>query len=119
MAILVAVAIPSLIINSLASETVVLLAEALENNICWPKLQIYIAETACMCLEGITLVSVTIQEWKKRKKPQDKDSQKTVGEFYNYRGLSNCKGRRRRNQGSYLATYNLVWPQHPKDQSIL
>ena len=60
MAILVAIAIPSLIINSLASETVVLLAEALENNICWPKLQIYIAETACMCLEGITLVLVTI-----------------------------------------------------------
>jgi len=60
MAILVAIAIPSLIINSLASETVVLLAEALENNICWPKLQIYIAETACICLEGITLVSVTI-----------------------------------------------------------
>ena len=34
-------------------------AGALEDETCWPKFQICAAETACMCLEGITLVSVT------------------------------------------------------------
>jgi len=68
MAILVAIAISSLIINSLVSETVILLAEALENNICWPKLQIYAAERACMCSEDITLVSVTITRVEEEKK---------------------------------------------------
>ena len=59
MAILVILAMPSLIANSLVSGVVVLLARVLENDICWPKFQICIAETACICLEGITLVSVT------------------------------------------------------------
>ena len=58
MAILVILAMPSLIANSLVSGVVVLLARVLENDIYWPKFQICIAETACMCLEGITLVSV-------------------------------------------------------------
>jgi len=59
MAMLVALAIPSLMANSSASEAVVLLAGALEDDICWPKFQICAAETACMHLEGITLASVT------------------------------------------------------------
>jgi len=40
MAMLVALAIPSLMTNSLVSGTVVLLAGALEDDICWPKFQI-------------------------------------------------------------------------------
>ena len=59
MAMLVALAIPSLMANSSASGAVVLLAGALEDDTCWPKFQIYAAETACMRLEGITLASVT------------------------------------------------------------
>ena len=59
MAILVALAIPSLIANSSASEAVVLPARALEDNTCWSKFQICAAETAYMYLEGITLASVT------------------------------------------------------------
>jgi len=58
-AILVALAIPSLIANSSASEAVVLLAEALKDDICWPRFQIYAAETACIHLEDITLALVT------------------------------------------------------------
>ena len=59
MAILVALAIPSLIANSSASGVVILPAGALKDNTYWPKFQIYIAETACMYLENIMLVSVT------------------------------------------------------------
>jgi len=59
MAMLVALAMPSLIANSLASGAVVLPAEALEDDTCWPRFQICTAETACMRLEGITLASVT------------------------------------------------------------
>jgi len=59
MAMLVALAMPSLIENSSASGTVVLPAGALENNICWSKFQRCTAETACMHIEGITLASVT------------------------------------------------------------
>ena len=58
-AILVALAIPSLIANSSTSEVVILPAETLENNTYWPKFQIYTAETACMHLENIILVLVT------------------------------------------------------------
>jgi len=58
-AMLVALAMSSLIPNSSASGAVVLLAGALEDNIYWPKFQICTAETACIHLEGITLVSVT------------------------------------------------------------
>jgi len=58
-AMLVALAMPSLMANSLVSGVVVLPAGALENNTCWPKFQICTAETACMHLENITLASVT------------------------------------------------------------
>ena len=59
MAMLVALAMPSLMANSLVSEAVILLAGALKDDTYWPKFQICIAETACMHLEGITLASVT------------------------------------------------------------
>jgi len=59
MAMLVALAMPSLMANSSASGAVVLPAGALEDNICWPKFQMCTAETACMRLEDITLASVT------------------------------------------------------------
>jgi len=59
MAILVALAMPSLMVNSSASGVVVLLAGALENNTCWSKFQMCTTETACMSLEGITLASIT------------------------------------------------------------
>jgi len=59
MAMLVALAIPSLITNSSASRVVVLPARALEDNTCWPRFQICAVETAYMYLEGITLASVT------------------------------------------------------------
>jgi len=58
-AMLVALAIPSLMANSSALEAVVLPADALENDTYWPKFQICAAETACMHLEDITLTSVT------------------------------------------------------------
>ena len=59
MAMLVALAMSSLMANSSALGAVVLPAGALEDDICWPKFQICTAETACMCLEGMTLASVT------------------------------------------------------------
>ena len=59
MAMLVALAIPSLIANSSALEAVVLLAGTLEDDTCWPNFQRCTAEIACMHLEGITLVLVT------------------------------------------------------------
>jgi len=59
MAMLVALAMPSIIANSSALGAVVLPAGVLEDNTCWHKFQICAAETACMCLEGITLASVT------------------------------------------------------------
>ena len=59
MAMLVALAMPSLIANSSVSEAVVLLVGALEDDTCWPKFQIYAVETAYICLEGIILASVT------------------------------------------------------------
>ena len=59
MTMLVVLAMPSLMVNSSASEAVVLPAGALEDDTYWPKFQICAAETACMHLEGITLVSVT------------------------------------------------------------
>jgi len=59
MAMLVALAMPSLMANSSASRAVVLLAEALENNTCWSKFQRCAAEIVCICLEGIALASVT------------------------------------------------------------
>jgi len=59
MAMLVVLAMPSFMANSLASEAVVLPAGALENDICWSKFQVCTAETAYMHLEGITLASVT------------------------------------------------------------
>ena len=58
-AMLVALAIPSLMANSSALEAVVLPADVLENDTYWPKFQICAAETACMHLEDITLASVT------------------------------------------------------------
>jgi len=58
-AMLVALAMSSLMANSSALEAVVLLAGALEDDTCWPNFQRCTAETACMHLEGITLVSVT------------------------------------------------------------
>ena len=66
-AMLAVLTMPSLIANSLASEAVVLLAGALKNNIYWPKLQICIAETAYIYLEGITLASVTTTRLKEEK----------------------------------------------------
>ena len=66
MAMLVVLAIPSLIANSSTSEVVILPAGALENNTCWPKFQICAAETACMHLEGITLASVTTTRIKEK-----------------------------------------------------
>ena len=59
MAMLVALAMPSLMANSSALGAVVLPAGALEDNTCWPKFQICAAETAYMRLEDITLASVT------------------------------------------------------------
>ena len=59
MAMLVALAIPSLMANSSALGAVVLPAGALEDNTCWPKFQRCAAETAYMRLEDITLASVT------------------------------------------------------------
>ena len=59
MSILVALETSSLMTNRLVSGAVVLPAGALEDNTCWPKFQIYAAETACIHLEGITLASVT------------------------------------------------------------
>ena len=60
MAMLVVLAIPSLIANSLVSEVVILPAKVLEDDTYWPNFQVCIAETACIYLEGMTLVSVTI-----------------------------------------------------------
>jgi len=57
-AMLIALAMPSLMTNSLVSKTVVLPAGVLENNIYWPKFQIYVAEIACICSEDIILASV-------------------------------------------------------------
>jgi len=59
MAMLVVLAIPSLIVNSLVLEVVILPAEVLEDDTCWPNFQVCIAETACIYLKGMTLVSVT------------------------------------------------------------
>ena len=67
MAMLVALAMPSLMENSSASGAVVLPAEALEDDTCWPKFQRCAAETACMCLEGITLALVTTTRVEKEK----------------------------------------------------
>ena len=50
MSILVVLAMPSLIVNSLASEVVIRLAGILEDNICYLSLQKYIAEIAYMFL---------------------------------------------------------------------
>ena len=62
---LVALAMSSLMVNSSVSKAVVLPARALENNICWPKLQICVTGTACIHLEDITLTSVTTTRVKK------------------------------------------------------
>jgi len=59
MAILVALAMPSLMANSSASGAVVLPAGALEDETWWPSLQKCTAEIACMFLGGIALASVT------------------------------------------------------------
>jgi len=59
MAMLVALAMPSLMANNSVSRAIVLPARILKNDICWPKFQRCTAETACMHLEGITLASVT------------------------------------------------------------
>jgi len=58
-AMLVALAMSSLMTNSSASEAVVLPAGALEDDIWWPSLQKYAAEIACIFLGGIALASVT------------------------------------------------------------
>jgi len=50
MSILVVLAMPSLIVNRLASEVVIRLAGILEDNICYLSLQKYIAEIAYMFL---------------------------------------------------------------------
>ena len=60
MAILVVLAIPSFMANSSVSEIVVLPAVVLKDNICWSRFQICTAKIACICLESITLVLVTI-----------------------------------------------------------
>ena len=65
-AMLVALAIPSLMANSSALEAVVLPADVLENDTYWPTFQICAAETACMHLEGITLASVTTTRIKEK-----------------------------------------------------
>ena len=57
---LVALAIFSLIANSLVSRVVVLSARVLENNTCWPRIQIYAVEIVYICLESITLILVII-----------------------------------------------------------
>jgi len=57
---LVALEIPSLIANSLVSRVVVLSARVLKDNTCWSRIQIYVVETAYICLESITLISVII-----------------------------------------------------------
>ena len=59
MAMLVALAMLSLMVNSSALEVVILSAKALKDDTCWPKFQRCAAETACIYLEGITLASVT------------------------------------------------------------
>jgi len=59
MAMLVALAMPSLITDSSASGAVVLPAGALEDDTCWPRFQRCTAKTACIHLEDITLASVT------------------------------------------------------------
>jgi len=68
MAMLVALAMPSLMANSLVSGIIVLLAGALEDDIYWPKFQICAAETAYMCLESITLALVIITRVEEEKK---------------------------------------------------
>jgi len=52
MAMLVALAIPSLIANSLASEVVVLSVRVLENDTCWPKFQIYASRGYNTCISN-------------------------------------------------------------------
>lgn len=56
--ILVALAIYSLLANSLASKTVFQPARALENNICYLNLQKYIVEIVCIFQNNIVLASV-------------------------------------------------------------
>ena len=65
--ILIALAILSLMANNSVSEAIVQLAKALEDNIYYPSLQKYIAEIACIFLEGITLapiITIRIKEEK-------------------------------------------------------
>jgi len=71
-AMLVALAISSLMANSSASGAVVLPARTLEDNTYWSKFQICIAETACMYLESITLVSITTTKVKEKEKASKK-----------------------------------------------
>ena len=71
MVMLVALAMPSLIANSLALEVVVWLAEALEDNICCSDFQKCTAETAYVFLENITLalvITIRVEEKKEASK---------------------------------------------------
>jgi len=56
--ILVALAIPSLLANSLASKAVFQPTRALENDICYLNLQKYIVEIVCIFQNDIVLASV-------------------------------------------------------------
>jgi len=55
----VALTTPNLIANNFASKAIIYFANILDNDICSPSLQKWAADTVCMFLEEITLVSVT------------------------------------------------------------
>jgi len=55
----VALTTPNLIANNFASKAIIYFADTLDNDICSPSLQKWAADTVCMFLGGIILVSVT------------------------------------------------------------
>jgi len=65
--ILVALAIPSLLANSLVSKAVFQPARALENYICYLNLQKYIVEIVCIFQNDIVLASVITMRVEKKK----------------------------------------------------
>ena len=73
--ILVALTMPSIIVDSLVSEVVVWPTKALENNIYCSSLQKYIIETAWMFLGSIALALViTMRVEKEKEAPRHRDS---------------------------------------------
>ena len=62
MSILVVLAMFSLIVNNLVSGVVVQPARALENNICCPSLQKYIAVIVCIFLEVISVTTIRVKK---------------------------------------------------------